>query len=108
MLACRLCLRLGIDDPEQWLESVPKRVLALWMAFDAIDPIGNEAVMMAKLLSMTSFLQAAKCSGDESQQVYRCELDFLPPNYVNQPDEPIEATDDIAAVERQIAARFGR
>lgn len=37
MLACRLCLHFGIDDPEQWLENCGQRKLNVWRAFAEID-----------------------------------------------------------------------
>lgn len=37
MLACRLCLAFGEQDPEQWLENCPKRVIDVWRAFAAAD-----------------------------------------------------------------------
>lgn len=37
-LACRLALRLGIDDPELWLESMPARVWAIWKAYFHAEP----------------------------------------------------------------------
>ena len=41
-LACRLCLQLGIDDPEQWLEETTPRKLAIWQAFYRVEPWGND------------------------------------------------------------------
>lgn len=37
MLACRLCLSFGEQDPEQWLEQCPPRVLNVWRAFAIAD-----------------------------------------------------------------------
>lgn len=37
MLACRLCFAFGVQDPEQWLEECPPRVLNLWRAFAVAD-----------------------------------------------------------------------
>ena len=59
MLAGRLALQLGIDDPEQWLELQPERVIAFWEAFDAIEPIGCEWERWASLMSMVESVFAA-------------------------------------------------
>lgn len=42
MLACRLCLAFGEQDPEQWLEDCPKRVLNIWRAFSVADGWGMQ------------------------------------------------------------------
>jgi hypothetical protein len=42
IFAHKLCLKLGIDDPEQWLEDVPERVISNWEEYDRIDPFGQE------------------------------------------------------------------
>ena len=35
-----MCLQLGIDDPEMWLATKPKRVVALWEAYWRLEPWG--------------------------------------------------------------------
>jgi len=59
MLACRLCLAFGQQDPEQWLEQTPKRVVNLWRAFAIADGWFTErrlaavaAVSMKRLLAL--------------------------------------------------------
>ncbi|QDV86915.1 phage tail assembly protein T [Stieleria magnilauensis] len=54
MLACRLCLALGIDDPEAWLDSASERQLALWQAFYRIEPWGAEFHRSATQASLAS------------------------------------------------------
>ena len=51
-MAGRLALQLGIDDPEQWLESQPDRVIDYWEAFDRRRPIGVEWERHASLMSL--------------------------------------------------------
>jgi len=41
-LAGRVCLALGIDDPEQWLHEASSRKIAFWDAFFQVEPYGNE------------------------------------------------------------------
>ena len=43
---------MGIDDPEQWLEMAPDRVVAYWEAFDRRRPIGTEWERHASLMSL--------------------------------------------------------
>lgn len=59
MLACRLCLAFGVQDPEQWLEECPRRVLNLWRAFAVAEGWFTErylaalsAVSLKKLLAL--------------------------------------------------------
>lgn len=54
-----MCLQLGITDPEKWLESVPDRVLACWLAYDEVEPIGCDWERHASLLAMLDGVTAA-------------------------------------------------
>ena len=49
-MACRVCLRLGVSDPERWLDEQPKRVVYLWAAYYRLEPWGNEWLRSAMLL----------------------------------------------------------
>lgn len=58
MLACRLCLAFGEQDPEQWLENCPPRVLNVWRAFAEADSWSmkrrletTQAIVAKKLLA---------------------------------------------------------
>lgn len=38
LLACRLCLRFGVQDPERWLNEIPERIWQLWVEFFNAEP----------------------------------------------------------------------
>ena len=59
-----MCLKLGIDDVLGWLDRVDRSVLDFWIAFDAIEPIGDEWQQVAelkRLLAQLSAFQSAAC-----------------------------------------------
>jgi len=57
-LACRVCLALGIDDPEAWLDRAPQRVVAIWRAFYRLEPWGNDYQRHAVEASLLSRINA--------------------------------------------------
>jgi hypothetical protein len=80
-------LELGIDDPEQWLEQAPERVVALWEAYDTQEPFGQpwhrEAVTQSLLHGLLSYHYA-------SHRIKVKQLgfdDFMPPQY-QRPKKP--------------------
>lgn len=108
MLACRLCLRLGIDDPEQWLEDVPDRIFSLWMAYSQIEPWWSEREMLAQLVGLVRMLLAGKYSEENvekvlkhADQVAAC---YMPPDWVDQPEVKQMSIEETEAM---LAARFG-
>lgn len=61
MLAGKLALRWGILDVQAWLASLPAGALDFWMAFDQLQPIGDEwfqAALIAQQSSFGAFAQA--------------------------------------------------
>lgn len=61
MLAAKLALRWGILDVEAWLQSLPGGALDFWMAFDQLQPIGDEwfqTALVAQQASFGAFAQA--------------------------------------------------
>lgn len=64
MLACRLCLAFGVQDPEQWLEECPRRVLNVWRAFAIADGWGMQRRQAAANAIATKRLLAFKYAGD--------------------------------------------
>lgn len=42
MLAARLCFAWGIPDVIGWLSETPKHVVDFWIAFDSVEPIGEQ------------------------------------------------------------------
>lgn len=69
MLACRLCLAFGIEDPEQWLEDCPRRVLNVWRAFASADRWGDERRLAAVATITLKQLLSAKIDKDHRQSV---------------------------------------
>lgn len=50
---------MGIDDPEQWLELQPDRVIAYWEAFDNHRPIGYQWEQYANIMAMLELMVIA-------------------------------------------------
>lgn len=69
MLACRLCLAFGEQDPEQWLENCPKRVLNVWRAFARVEGWHTERYFAAQSASALKRLVLMKVKEDAQQAV---------------------------------------
>lgn len=108
MLACRLCLSLGIDDPEQWLEDCPDRVFAVWEAYSQVEPWWGQRELLARIVASLRCLLAGKYESDKVEGVLK-NLDtiaagYMPGDWVDRPEPKPESS--IADVEKQLAARF--
>lgn len=61
-LAGRVCLALGIDDPEKWLHEAHPRKVAFWQAFFKVEPFGcdweRSALHSAQLSALTATVAA--------------------------------------------------
>lgn len=87
-LAGRLALEIGIDDPEQWLELAPERVIAFWAAFDRRHPIGTHTIKHAEVLSTLETILAAIVNPNlkEHERIKpRSAKDFLPAALADKP-----------------------
>lgn len=76
-MACRICVPLGID-PEDWLDSVSSRHLAMCDAYYRIEPFGAEmehTATIASLLTGLTAMVAATCG--EEAPIQNTE-DFMP------------------------------
>jgi|688.fasta_scaffold45821_12 hypothetical protein len=106
-LAGRVCLGLGIDDPEAWLANVSQRTLAFWEAFYMLEPWGREcerdAVQSAQLSALGATIAAS--NGIKPKPPLRV-ADFMPANW-HQPAAPTN-TNSIKAAEQAFAAKWGR
>jgi hypothetical protein len=71
MLACRLCLSFGEQDPEQWLESCPKRVLNIWRAFADVEGWHRERYLAAQSAVSLKRLVMFKVKEDSRQVVLK-------------------------------------
>ena len=68
--AFRLAAQLGVEDPIAMIGRMTPELFDLWIAFDALEPIGQRGTW-AQLARITD-LQMARC-GVESEMA-----DFLP------------------------------
>lgn len=57
-MAAKVCLKLGIDDVLGWLDRVDRSVLDFWIAFDSIEPIGDEWQQIAEVKQLLTQLAA--------------------------------------------------
>lgn len=81
MLACRLCLAFGEQDPEQWLEVCPPRVLNVWRAFAVADKWAESRRLNATVALALKRLVAAKYNKDAIQSAMQS-LDSLTESYL--------------------------
>lgn len=75
MLACRLCLAFGEQDPEQWLEKCPRRVLNIWRAFAQAEGWDTERYLAAQTAVATRRLLLTKYQRDDREKVMRSLFD---------------------------------
>lgn len=110
MLACRLCLRFGVQDPEQWLEDVPDRVWELWKAYYALEPFGGERALSAKTVILLKRLLAIKFKPEAVKSVLEgCDKltgSEMPWEWIDQPEPEVD-NDPIANFEATIAGLYG-
>ena len=87
MFACRLCLRLGIDDPIAWLDSVDDDVFDLWYAYWCVEPWGNETQLAAEIVASTtaSAIMAGADAEKTSKFLTSVRNSRMPPNWIDQP-----------------------
>ncbi len=82
-----MALRWGIPDVFAWLRSLPSdSFLNQWMAFDRIEPIGEEWQQTSMLASQVVMESYAKAGLDPPKWE-----DFMPPRYMPEPKIKIEA-----------------
>jgi hypothetical protein len=83
MLAGKLALHWGILDVEAWLSSLPAGALDFWMAFDQLQPIGDDWFQTALIAQQASFGTFAQAGVDIP------EIDsFMPARYKTVKKKP--------------------
>lgn len=109
MLAARLCFAWGIEDVEAWMDRVPARVLDFWLAFDSIEPIGEQRLQHAELLAVLHRL-TTETLGNMGVPMKPVKIDgYMPPRYKPEkpePEKPFKRSkpeDDF----KQVASAFG-
>ena len=85
-LAGRLCLQLGIDDPEKWLASTEKRVVDFWLAYDRIEPIGDRWLQTSILASSLSRIEATLFAANGAKGEVVDFREFMPARWIR--DKP--------------------
>ena len=101
-------LKLGVQDPEQWLEDVPDRVFENWEAYHANEPFGDERELLARMVGLLFFL--CMKDGIDSETVLKSSesitQSLMPAAWVGQPERKTHEQ-SMAEVEKQMAARYG-
>jgi len=108
VLACRLCLKLGISDPEQWLEDVDDELWSLWKSYYALEPWGNENQLLASIAASLRII-AMKDATEETAATVSDRLDKLTalgvdPLWIGRHEIKwdTESTDSIQAFQRRM------
>ena len=100
-------LKLGIEDPEQWLEDCPDRVFDLWESYSQLEPWWGERELLAKILSCLRHLVADNTEKDgiaeRLQSLDRDASQFMPADWYGQPDA-VDSEQAILQVQRQLEA----
>lgn len=103
MLACRLCLEFGEQDPEQWLENCPPRVLNVWKAFSIADKWPEQRRLSASHSIVSKRLLAMKYHKDDRQAALESVDDtaelYMPIDWQIEKDEaPKQMSDGVLQV----------
>lgn len=81
--ACRVCLELGIDDPEAWLDSISERVLSVWWAYYQCEPFGSHWEQSASLASVIHANTAMMAATHGAKMEPLSVIDFMPQDSMN-------------------------
>lgn len=84
-LAGRVCLALGIDDPERWLHEATPRKVAFWEAFFRVEPWGNEQFRGAVVSAQLDALRATVAATVGSKSKVASVADFMPHDWAERP-----------------------
>ena len=104
-----MCLQLGIDDPEAWLETVPAKTLALWSAFYRVEPWGNDYEQMAVQSSLITMQTAMIAATNGAEFNPRDVADFMPANWADRKPKNRGVVDreSIKQSRKQLEAMYG-
>lgn len=81
-MACRVCLELGIDDPERWLHETPKRVVDLWQAYWRLEPWGLPWHRHATWMQMLDRIYGAIVTWFGGKHESTDFADFMPADWI--------------------------
>lgn len=76
--ACRVCLELGIDDPETWLDLIPERVFDLWWSYYQCEPFGRNWEQSASIAASVSNVASMIAASNGVKSDPASVLDFMP------------------------------
>jgi hypothetical protein len=109
MLAARLCFAWGIPDVIGWLDEVPSRVIDFWIAFDAVEPIGEHWRQTAEVNSRLSQLAGLAALNYGAKLEQETSDECMPQRYVRAKERlpKVESKQIPAAGFDQVAAAFG-
>jgi len=107
-----LGLKLGIEDPEQWLEDCPDRVFDNWYAFYQLEPFGGETALLTRLVAML-FISCMR-QGVKLEELNSISDDFMkmlmPSDWYVEDDKPeldVDAIkDNLAKMSAALAKAF--
>lgn len=109
-LACRVCLALGIDDPEAWLDTVSPRTLAIWSAFYRVEPWGNEYERSAGVAALISAQTAMIAATVAQKMTPQPVSDFMPSNWLRRTQSRARSVVDAESIkksQRKFASMYG-
>jgi len=86
-----LSLKLGIEDPEQWLEECPQRVFDNWLAQYRLEPWGNESELLSKIIGLLFYLCCKQKGKFEEVEGFMNAVSkmVMPSNWIAQQKEAV-------------------
>lgn len=95
-------------DVERWLQSIPKGALDKWEAFDAVEPIGENWLQTAKIVTAIEKLIGIEYARAQVKRDEVKQNDIMPIRYRRpKRKKPKEQLIDPAIAAKQLAAAFG-
>lgn len=79
---------MGIDDPEQWLEDAPKRIVDLWEEYWKLEPWGLPWHQSAQTNMLLDWILTYQVSVNGGRRQSRSFTDFMPIGYSESTTEP--------------------
>jgi hypothetical protein len=104
-----LGLKLGLEDPEQWLEDCPDRISDNWEAFYRLNPFGGEQEMLARITSLLYVIAMQNCKAEAVCKASDSLMQALmPSDWVGRKEIPKLSIDQhMQQFEAAVAKAFG-
>ena len=90
-------MKLGIDDPLAWLDTIPDKTWAMWQAYWQIEPWGTDWERHSEMMVMLDAIYAATVNphlDKRDRHKVREAADFMPRDY-DRPKRPKQSEADI-------------